>query len=64
VYLEKAYDRQAMWKVLMMYGVGGKILEAIKSLYEEIMLCERIGRGLWRKSRVDMRLRQGCVMSP
>ena len=65
--LEKAYDRvdrQAMWEVLMMYGVGGKILGAIKSMYEESMVCIRIGRRLGRKFRVDVGLRQGCVMSP
>ena len=32
--LEKAYDRvdrNALWKVLMMYGVGGRLLRAVKS---------------------------------
>jgi hypothetical protein len=40
--LEKAYDsvdRKTMWEVLMMYGVGGKILSAIKSMPAEIMVC-------------------------
>jgi hypothetical protein len=34
--LEKARDRvdmMAMWEVLRMHGVGGKILGAIKSMY-------------------------------
>jgi hypothetical protein len=65
--LEKAYDRvdrQAMSEVLMMYGVGSKILGAKKSMYEESMVYVRIGRRLGRKFRVDVRLRQGCVMSP
>jgi hypothetical protein len=47
-----------------MYGVGGKILGAIKSMYEQSMVCERIGRKLWIKFKVDVGLRQECVMSP
>ena len=34
--LEKAYDRvnrEALWKVLRMYYVGGKLLNGIKSIY-------------------------------
>ncbi len=34
--LEKAYDRVdwlALWEVLRIYGVGGKLLSAIKSFY-------------------------------
>ncbi len=40
--LEKAYDRVdwlALWKVLRMYGVGGKLLSAIQSFYEEASAC-------------------------
>ncbi len=40
--LEKAYDRVdwlALWKVLRIYGVGGKLLSAIKSFYEETSTC-------------------------
>jgi hypothetical protein len=47
--LENVYARvarMAMWTVLNMYGVGGKSLSAIKSLYEEIMVFVRIGRKL------------------
>jgi hypothetical protein len=32
--LEKAYDRidrKALWKVLRLYGVGGRLLNAVKS---------------------------------
>jgi hypothetical protein len=36
----------AMWEVLRMYGVGGKILSAIKRMYAEIMVCVSIGRKL------------------
>jgi hypothetical protein len=30
----------AMWEVLGMYGVGGKILGVIKSMYEESTVCQ------------------------
>ena len=34
--LEKAYgrvDRDAMWNVLRLYGIGGRLLQGVKSLY-------------------------------
>ncbi len=43
--LEKAYDRinwLALWEVLKIYGVGGKLLSAIKSFYEEASACVKI----------------------
>jgi hypothetical protein len=39
--LEKVYERvamMAMWEMLNVYGVGGRILSAIKSMYEESMV--------------------------
>jgi hypothetical protein len=36
--LEEVYvkvNRHAMWEAFMMYGVGGKILGAIRNIYEE-----------------------------
>jgi hypothetical protein len=53
-----------MWEVLGKYGVGCTILSAIKSMCEESTVCVRIGRKLGRKFKVDVGLRQGCVMSP
>ena len=38
MYLEKAYvDRYALWKVLRLYGVGGKLLKAVQSLHLDSM---------------------------
>ncbi len=40
--VEKAYDTVnwlAVWEVLKLYGVGGKLLSAIKSFYEEASAC-------------------------
>ena len=65
--LEKAYDRvdrRALWQVLRMYGLGGKLLGGIQSLYEENRMCVKVGNEVseWFESKVG--LRQGCVMSP
>ncbi len=40
--LEKAYDRidrEALWKVLRLYGVGGRLLNAVKSFYVNSRAC-------------------------
>ena len=65
--LEKAYDRidrEAMWRVLRMYGVDGKLLRGIKSFYDESEACVRVCRRESDWFSVKVGLRQGCVMSP
>ena len=65
--LEKAYDRvdrNALWDVLVMYGVGGRLLRAVKSLYNDSRACVRVGTGVSDWFPVRMGLRQGCVISP
>ena len=40
--LKKAYDRinrDALWQVLRMHGVGGKLLGGIKSMYVDNLAC-------------------------
>ena len=39
--LEKAYD--AMWNVLRLYGIGGRLLRGVKSLYVGSKACVRVG---------------------
>ena len=44
--LEKAYDRvnrDVLWGVLESYGVYGKLLGAVKSMYVESKACVRVG---------------------
>ena len=65
--LEKAYDRvdrDAMWNVLRLYGIGGRLLRGVKSFYVGSKACVRVGNEVseWFPVRVGMR--QGCVMSP
>ena len=65
--LEKAYDRadrEAMWKVLRIYGVGGRLLQAVESMYAGSKACVRVGSEVSEWFQVKVGLRQGCVMSP
>ena len=63
--LEKAYDRvdrEGLWKVLRQYGVYGKLLEAVRSMYEGTSACVRDGvLSDW----IDIKngAKQGFVMS-
>ena len=65
--LEKAYDRvdrDAVWNVLRLYGISGRLLQGVKSLYVGSKACLRVGNEVsgWLPMRVG--LRQGYVMSP
>ena len=65
--LEKAYDRvdrDALWQVLRIYGIGGRVLRGIMSFYVEGKACVRVGDEVSECFEVKMGLRQGCVMSP
>ena len=45
--LEKAYDRvdrEAMWRVLSMYGINGQLLKVVQSSYEKSEACVRVCR--------------------
>ena len=57
-------DREAMWRVLGMYGINCQSLKVVQSLYEKSETCVRVCRkeGEWLEVGVGMR--QGCVMSP
>ena len=65
--LEKAYDRvnrEALWQVLRMYDVGGKLLNGIKSMYFNSLVYVRVKGGESDFFRIDNVVRQGCIMSP
>ena len=45
--LEKTYgrvDRKASRQVVSIYGVGGKLLRVLQSLYDDNRMCLRMGR--------------------
>ena len=63
--LEKVYDRvnrEALWQMLRMYDVRGKLLSGIKSMYVDSSACVRVKGG--ERFRKDSGVRQGCIMSP
>ncbi len=65
--LDKTCDRVdwlALWKVLKLHGVGGKLFSAIKSFFEEASACVRISGDTSEYFEIKVGLRQGCVMSP
>ena len=60
--LEKAYDRvnrEALWHVLRMYDVGGKLLNGIKSTYVNNLTFVRIKGDESECFRIDR-----CVSYP
>ncbi len=48
--LGKAYDRvdrEALWSVLRIYGVGEQLLKGIQAFYKEANVCVREGEEEW-----------------
>src|SRR5678815_903761 len=65
--LQQAYDRinrEALWQVLVIYGVGGRLLNGIKSMYGDSEACLRINGVESDWFNINSRVRQGFVMSP
>ena len=65
--LEKAYDRvnrEALWQVLRIYDVGGKLLNGIKSMCVNSLPCARVKGDESEFIRINSVVRQGCIMSP
>ena len=65
--LEKAYDNidlHGTWQMLRVCGVGGKLLKAVQSFYVDSWACVRVGNDVSKWFRVNVGLRQRCVMSP
>ena len=66
--LENAYDRvnrKALWQVLrMMYDVGGKLLNGIKSIYVNNLVCVKVKGGDSECFRINSGVRLGCIVSP
>ena len=58
--LEKVYDgvnREALWEVLRMYDVGGKLLSGIISMYVDSSACARVKGSESEKFRIDIEVR-------
>ena len=53
-----------MWQMLRVYRVGGKLLKAVQSFYIDSKACIRVGNDVSEWFKVNVGLRQVCVMSP
>src|ERR1700743_1122445 len=64
--LEKAFDRvpmQKLFEVLSEYGIRGRLLEAIESIYVESKAAVRIDGEMSEAFEVEEGVRQGCCLS-
>ncbi len=64
--MRKAYDRtdwMAMWDVLKVYGVGGRLLNGMKAFYKDAKACITVNGGTGENFKIIRGVRQGCVMS-
>ena len=57
-------NREALWQVLRMYDVDGKLLNGIKGMYVNNLACVRVKGGESGCFRINSGVRQGCIMSP
>src|SRR5678816_2535410 len=56
-------NRKSLWKVFLIYGVGGKLLNGIKSMYDDSETCVKINGAESDCFNINCGVRQGCVMS-
>ncbi len=62
--LEKAYDtveREALWSVLRLYGVGGQLLKGIQAFYRQHNAWVRVGPKFSESFAVEVGVK-GCVL--
>ena len=57
-------NREALWQVLRICDVGGKLLNGIKSMYVNSLTCIRVKGGESECFMIDSGVRQWCIMSP
>ena len=64
---EKAFDRvnrHLLWSKLENMGLGGKMLCALKSIYNNVQCCVRINSVCTDFFNVSSGVKQGCLLSP
>ncbi len=58
--MEKAYDRvdrKGLWETLRVYGVGGQLLEGVRSFYENASASVQVNRELSESFNVEVGVR-------
>ena len=64
---KKAYDsidRSLLWSKLTMMGVKGKLLDSLRSIYEQVKYCVKVNGYKTDWFDVSVGLKQGCLLSP
>ncbi|CAK1590641.1 unnamed protein product [Parnassius mnemosyne] len=64
--LEEAFDKvvwKKMWELLPGYGVDGRLLRAVQSLYCDCKACVRVGHDLSPMFSVQTGVKQGCLLN-
>ena len=64
---KKALDKVfhlILWKKLISYGVGGRFLDTIRSMYSNVKSRVRSNSGLTKLFSYTRGLRHGCPLSP
>jgi len=65
--LRKAYDsvnRELLWQAMKTYGISGKIVRIVSSLYENTRAKVRVNGVLSECLSLKTGVKQGCVLSP
>ena len=65
--VKKAYDRvwrEGLWQTMRKWGYGGIILDIIQDLYAECDTVVRLGQYYSDPVKLEVGLKQGCVLSP
>ena len=57
-------DRDALWKVLEMYGMKGRMLNLIKGMYSSVWYCVKHNGQCTGTFECNRGLKQGCKTSP
>ncbi|XP_052238523.1 uncharacterized protein LOC127849810 [Dreissena polymorpha] len=67
VYFEKAFDRlhrDSLWKILRHYGIPQKLVNVIRSLYENFECRVIHNNQVTEPFKVETGVKQGCILLP
>ena len=65
--LKSAFDsvqRKSLFEVLVKYGIDGKFMKSIRSIYNSVIACVRTENATTDFFDCPVGVRQGCVLSP
>ena len=57
-------DKHALFEILELNGITGKMLETIKSIYENVFACVKNKNEFSDYFECPIGLKQGCLLSP